>query len=276
MIRKPEALYITFRWDIMGERFKNLLGETLQRATLVIKAIELLPDGPMQLSPSHFGLQIGGGPVSTESTRTDTVNWVTGRILTDVLSAFEWLLEEVHVGVGLSKKVDKGVLRTPIEGTPADVVEAFRTIELKGFRKSPWPQKMSLIAEHGIVLQWQEELLSIITARNCLVHRGGTVASDDINDTQANVLRIRYRAMRAMAHPESGEPYEVRCRSTLPCNTAVYAHPAMEKSVQFRLRERLRLEVQDVIDIIRTVMGVGFALIKSAHTVATTESPRVT
>jgi hypothetical protein len=118
----------------------------------------------------------------------------------------------------------------------------------KAFHRLGFPDKLSHItASHGVTLDetLARQVVSINTARNCLVHRGGVVGERDKNDERG--LTVEWRKLSMFLQDEDGE-YDfviggVTRKESWLCMRSV------DYRKSFNIGERISFTTQEFADI---------------------------
>ncbi|MBK6484072.1 MAG: hypothetical protein IPG01_13305 [Chitinophagaceae bacterium] len=163
---------------------------------------------------------------------------------------FKKAIEELIVGLTLSliaaHKIFKAVeLAKILIDNPIPELELNKKLDQIQRRpnKLPLPQLLDEIEKlSGSNLHLKNEILTMNQIRNCLVHRNGTVSSEDLNMDSQNELTLIYIDMINYAKKD-GELVEMtRVLKKTPFVTKMIGFKSKETQISFKLGERVILD----------------------------------
>jgi hypothetical protein len=129
--------------------------------------------------------------------------WILACGLRDAIEAVSAAIEEAHNVLSIWQVTNFQHKQTKISGTE------WRNVVVDGardFHRFGLPIKLRhFIDKHGVALasNMVAHVISINTARNCLVHRAGIVTNEDV--TTGGVLKVTWRAADFFIETESGD-----------------------------------------------------------------------
>jgi hypothetical protein len=225
---------------------------SLQSATNLV-AIGLNASGeiPQRNIPAG-GIEFRYGtnePWPPERSQQEWVQWVLLNGFRDAAESVNAILEEARTVLAIWR------LKT---ATPPDagvtVLDWQATIVAAGrpFHRLGLPDKLDrLSTEYGVTLEPSllEQLLSINTARNCLVHRAGVISEREKNS--GNGFELSWRALVALAQGPDGDrevvpPVELRAGEGLGIGTR-------SRRKQFAIGDRFTVSAEEFAQICWTL-----------------------
>lgn len=198
-----------------------------------------LPANSRATAPTIEILPSGATPAQIKNFKREFSVWIIGGGLREILEHFGLFLDQVHSAAlfilhnrGLNNLGDPEILRKNFHGR-AGIGEKLRLIE----------ERFSIVLPHTAYIN------SMYLARNCLTHRMGEVAAQDLKGKES--LVVSWLAPDVFLRGEvSGKitPYpeligKVTTEESMVCMKIV------ERSREFKLGERLELTQQDLWEI---------------------------
>jgi hypothetical protein len=122
-----------------------------------------------------------------------------------------------------------------------------------------FPQKLELLErEFGVCTPFNTHVLSINKARTCLVHRLGTVSSQDVDDS--GVLKILFQHSRFVARGQvSGQELLIDRPGIATVEDSILELQFVDNERLFNVGERIELRSIELYDTIITLWRFGVA-----------------
>jgi hypothetical protein len=133
----------------------------------------------------------------------------------------------------------------------------------KAFHRFGLPDKLTHIQqEHGIDLDkdLQRHVLSVNTARNCLVHRRGIVSERDLNSQSDKKLTVEWRKLYTFLEDEDGE-HEIVIGQPTKKESWLCVKMLDGKKI-FSLGDQLKFTTQEFADITWGLFAFGSDLVQ--------------
>lgn len=133
--------------------------------------------------------------------------------------------------------------------------------ESEKFERKSLPEKLEHLEQKCNIPRTtlEQELLSLVAARNCLVHRDGIVGLRDVNDSSDHILKMRWQGLAMMISDESGALAE----QSLPFISEADAQIQLTKVARvktFKLGELIRLSSQEFCEMCLTLVQLSHEL----------------
>jgi|GEM_PF-1720582 len=221
------------------QRIIYLVSGALASSTDTVDDPLLLPEVGIQ---ANFDPSLKWSPIQV---RTELKTWILQNGFRDAVESLSVFLEESHKissAWALIKRQESGD-----QLTGADL-SSLQESDPKTFHRLGLPDKFGHFRDsHGILVDPQllKNILSVNTARNCLVHRGGIVGEkDSIN----NILEVTWRRLKLIAIDSLGE-HELQMGVVYP-EGATIALKLVEESKIFNIGESIIFTAQEFQNIV--------------------------
>ena len=252
---------ITVHIDYNAARFQlvDALRVVTERVTLALCGVSRLPDGDLELPDTHFQMVCNRPPACTAGTRTDFHAWMLGVGLQQAIVAIDpFLIEMRRVLLYLRSA---GQIQVETTGTLPEIFSRFQDSGMKRFEKSYWPVRLDEFASLGVKPTLRDVFLSIVRARNCLVHRGGIVGQADI-PTGFDKLTVSYKNIQLVTASSDGTERELVPGSTVLAGTFMDVKVGVLQEKSFELGDRLSFTAQEFMYLMMTLYAFGEEIIK--------------
>lgn len=248
----------------------NLRGElhrSLQKAIYLVCAG--LQSSKEQINPESLRLPTksitlivdGGLRWDAEEVQKQYIEWVLSNGFRDVIEAVSAFLESAHQVLSFW-----GILGKQKDGAEISASD-YNDIIISGnrkFHRFGLPEKFThLKTEHDIDVEpkFSIQILSVNTARNCLVHRGGIVKDRDINNN--NALEVNWTKVMVVVKNENGEKELVLGEMIEKGN--VLAMRSQEDLKVFHLGERVVFTAEEFANISWSLLLFGNHLVQKIN-----------
>jgi hypothetical protein len=173
---------------------------TLDLVSFGLQAAEKAKDIDRLLLPGikfHFSIA-ENRKLDVESARKEFRQWAIGAGLRDCVEAVSPLMEEARSVCALYLLAEKKRIRT-------DELQKKVFAAMRKYHKVGLPDKIKILKEEYdpiLIPELADHILSINAARNCLVHRKGIVAQQDVNSPEG--LLVRWRRKEILVRDDEG------------------------------------------------------------------------
>lgn len=237
------------------------LGNIGRQVSLALSAIAALPDGPIQPIPNvMLHMNVGEPPESSPASREQCRAWLIGAGLRDGIDGLGILCEETWRCCCLEEAARRGPIRLTQAATydVRSLADSILGKEARSIDALGLSGKLDLLHERfGVPVRWRDEVDSIVIARNCLTHRLGIVAERDVNDTRANLFRLKCRFHGMYLRAEGHEDIKLSPGIVAERESSVVIRFGELHERTFGIGEHLSLSNQEFMHIITTLVHVG-------------------
>lgn len=173
--------------------------ETISFGLKLSENIKTLPE-ELTSEDTFMRLQFDKPDNDIESQKVKYKDWLITKGLEDLIKGINLSLIEAFFFVSVFHLVKENALKTIQE-----VEKKFTHLRATA-NKKPLPGLLSKITPHlAAPLLYEKEIISLNRVRRCLVHRNGIVSKEDVNDIDANVLKVEWLRLRLVYEDEHNE-----------------------------------------------------------------------
>lgn len=216
----------------------------------IIEHINEFPENTLEEIRAPI-LQIGDPPKDLDSQKDLIKNWLIKKGFEDLAKGIKLSLIEAFYYSSLLQKSDE--------------IKNLKTFteEINSLRKTAIEQSLpGLLSKVKPFLikrfDYENEIISINNARNCLIHADGIVTDRHINDKENNQLIIKGNRFIYFFEKE-GERYPMEFGKPGPENAALKMG-AEKFEIRFNPGDRIKLDLKDFSDFITTCLYFGLDL----------------
>ena len=205
-----------------------------------LKSIDTVTSSPEGLydENSIFETMIGA-PIDFDTQKQNYKDWLIRKGFEELIEGTKRSLSEAYFFIEgveyVKKQLDEIVL--------SDLQEKMNSIRKKNFKKD-LPKLLEKINKYSTSpLCWENQILTINKARNCIVHRKGIVTKHDINDKEDDNLIIKWAKFEIFYEYKNKEiakrPIQVKLKNEI-------------KEKSFKLGEKLKFDFKEFNEIVMT------------------------
>lgn len=198
-------------------------------------------DEPNQLFRMQYNKE---APVPLEEVRRYWRTWVLRGGFRDVAETLATTLEETHRILALWNIIPK---ESPLGAIVKLTVVLQMNKDVAAFHTKNLPDKLATLARQYAFTfpdNTKAQLLSINAARNCLVHRGGTIGEKDL-DSGTQTFTLRWKAICPYIKDSTGERPMVLPFTTSEADETHLILKTEEKLKVFNLGEALEITSEE-------------------------------
>lgn len=248
---------ITINLDALRGELQRSLQKEIYLVSAGLQNIELIDPALLHL-PTNGVTMIIDGSLSwgAEEVQKQYREWTLSNGFRDIVEGVSTFLESAHKVLSYWKIVGKQKSGSEIKGSDYnDIILSGR----KKFHRLGLPDKIKhLETEHYIKPKFGEEVLSVNTARNCLVHRGGIVGNKDINNK--NTLEVKWMRLAMILQNEDGENELILGQRVE--KDGVIAIRNQEELRAFSVGEHVKFSVEEFYSAVWTLFLFGNDLVQ--------------
>ncbi len=219
-----------------------------------MEGITTLPDPhDLENNESFFIYNVDDKKETIEVRRSNYKNWLIRKGTEDLIKGVNLTLIEAHWFGAIAKSVNE-----------INSIDEFNKIGAETRKKSQRlgiPDLLSQLGERKYLkepLMYEKNILSLNRLRNCLVHRNGIVSSHDIDNTDNNLMELKYKRL-ALTHNVQGG--EVELTKPFKNEGQQINFKIDERSKTFGLNSKVELSFRDFNDFVFTCSIFGNELI---------------
>jgi hypothetical protein len=247
----PE-LTISLNLGAMLGALQRSIQRTLDLVSFGLQAAEKAKDIDRLLLPEikmHFSIA-ENKKLDVESARKEFRQWVISSGLRDCVEAVNPLMEEARKVCALyllaeKKRIKNGDLQQKVFGP------------IRKYHRAGLPDKLKILREEYdpiLIPELSDHVMSINTARNCLVHRRGIVAEQDLNTPDA--LMVRWKRKEILVRDDEGNEKVIELPYLTEKNVTVCLR-FVETGRIFKLGEAINFSTEEFSDLCMTFFFFG-------------------
>ena len=233
----------------------TLLKDCLGTVSFGLKLIENVPSIPKSLEPEEtfFRVEIGKPEADLEVQKLKHKEWLLKKGFEDLVKGINLYLIEAYFFVSLLDKGDYITTLGKLNEEINDLRKSASEQSLPGLLSKVTP---SLVAP----LRYKNQIKSINSVRNCLVHRNGLVTQKDINDKKNKTLKLQWIRFKCF-HEKNGEEVEVRRGEVIEGGTTIQMKQE-ETSITFKLGDKINFNYKQFNEFVLTCWLFGQDLVQ--------------
>jgi hypothetical protein len=243
-VSQPQHIQLTLHGNAVVAPALRAIEQSIEIVSFCLVALEQADlSKPIEFEASRFQMKFANSDASTESRKAEYVNWILSRGFQELARGIRQMLEEAFFYNSMIEFSESKLPQTRTWGELQERMSEFR----EAATRASFPELMKLV-NIGLTspLHFESEFLSLQKVRNCLEHRGGTVAEKDTDPT-TKLLRLALPRVKIFRE-EQGKEIELGKGSHVEKDTLVGFKNVVEER-EFKLGERIVFNPSEFHDI---------------------------
>jgi len=232
--------------------------ECLQRLadaySIIACGIPLVDESAYENFKEFFTFQIGT-KLPQEDAAKEGKQWQIRNFMRDAIELTHTFLEECLTIAQLLELGKPSIIL-------ARDFHRIMVLDKKKNHRLGFPDKIETLKKMNVRVSFEDQLLSINKARNCLAHRNGFVSIEDLNSDEG--LRINWRAFELLAtNPDKTQRIPLADSNMVAPGGWAIEIRMIDRHRIYKLGDRIEFDTRDIADTLLTLHGFSSDILNS-------------